>query len=588
MKTWTSTGSQKSRLMNKSFVMNSGIEFGDLFTLFSENSICLTEGDLHETMNTRTTASSTTARRQIPQHHVEPKLLYHREGTDDSEGLDVAAISKSHKEPLSYQGHASNVDKSSLKTLCPSSQERNKDAYTEHTVDIECHSSYANNSYAVEVYDKVSLPHSDKSPIVEVHLSSDLRFDSRNADKDGITRSDFTATSDAQDSVEVMKSSTTDSSTTLADTDSGRSGDNSESMPSSIGRFSVKRENALCSEISQSSAEMMKSSTTDSSTTLTETDSGKTGDNSENMLPYSVCRSSTNSENMPSSENSKEPAKVMKFSKTTDVSMTRVDTGSGRSSSNNSESMLSSSVGESSANAGNKRPSKKSSESGKSSRNSSYDKERRDRRLEELHKLGTQTLLLKRTLCYIQAIEESKRQIKFDISLNEKREKNKLLSPRRSSAAGAERLYALSLSKQVAGKKRLEKMRKSRGERQRRETFDCVVAFKSDSQSLRRNSYVSGTAKATVRHKNAKAISAIDKSGQTEVDTHANPLFVRSGSSSAAIHGRALSNCNNRRRRVYETDDETECSMMTNATSRSLYKYSLSKKQEEYGKRKKI
>jgi hypothetical protein len=86
--------------------------------------------------------------------------------------------------------------------------------------------------------------------------------------------------------------------------------------------------------------------------------------------------------------------------------------------------------------------------------NNSYGDENRPTRFEELHQLGTQALLLKRTLSYIQVIHESKRNIKFDILWNEKREKNKTPSTRETRAARTERLYNLSKSKQMHGKNR--------------------------------------------------------------------------------------------------------------------------------------
>ena len=88
----------------------------------------------------------------------------------------------------------------------------------------------------------------------------------------------------------------------------------------------------------------------------------------------------------------------------------------------------------------------------------SYGDENRPNRFEELHQLGTQALLLKRSLHYVQFIQtvmhESKRNIKFDILWNEKREKNKTRSTRETRTARTERLYNLSKSKQLQGKNR--------------------------------------------------------------------------------------------------------------------------------------
>jgi len=98
-------------------------------------------------------------------------------------------------------------------------------------------------------------------------------------------------------------------------------------------------------------------------------------------------------------------------------------------------------------------------------------------RYEELHRLGTQSLLLRRTLSYIQVMQANKRNIMFDISWEKKREKNKGKPPSGSSAASTRRSYELAKSRQAEGKKRREELAAKYEEMRMKESFDCVVAF---------------------------------------------------------------------------------------------------------------
>lgn len=86
-------------------------------------------------------------------------------------------------------------------------------------------------------------------------------------------------------------------------------------------------------------------------------------------------------------------------------------------------------------------------------------------RFEQLYRQGTQTLVLKRTLGYIQEIETSKKTIIFDKSWRKKREKMKQKMTKVSPAACSERLYEQSKHKQIEGKKRLQELAQAREEK---------------------------------------------------------------------------------------------------------------------------
>eukprot|EP00557_Chaetoceros_sp_GSL56_P008122 CAMPEP_0176496088 /NCGR_PEP_ID=MMETSP0200_2-20121128/11012_1 /TAXON_ID=947934 /ORGANISM="Chaetoceros sp., Strain GSL56" /LENGTH=281 /DNA_ID=CAMNT_0017894027 /DNA_START=436 /DNA_END=1281 /DNA_ORIENTATION=+ len=98
-------------------------------------------------------------------------------------------------------------------------------------------------------------------------------------------------------------------------------------------------------------------------------------------------------------------------------------------------------------------------------------------RVKQLHYLGTQTLLLRKTQAYIKDLQESRRIIKFEIELQKKREEKKLKyrqSLQREDCC--ERLYLHSCVKQMEAKQRIEQMRQSKNDRNRK-SFNLYAAY---------------------------------------------------------------------------------------------------------------
>jgi len=90
-------------------------------------------------------------------------------------------------------------------------------------------------------------------------------------------------------------------------------------------------------------------------------------------------------------------------------------------------------------------------------------------RFEQLYRQGTQTLISKRALCYIQEIQASKKTIMLEQHWRENRERKKLKWAKSSPASCAKRLYAQSTQKQIDGKQRRYELERAREERKNNE-----------------------------------------------------------------------------------------------------------------------
>ncbi len=88
-----------------------------------------------------------------------------------------------------------------------------------------------------------------------------------------------------------------------------------------------------------------------------------------------------------------------------------------------------------------------------------------DTRFERLYRLGTQELLMKRTLGYIKGLQESERSIIMDMKWRDYREKKKMNQTQESVNKTTSRLYDLSISKQNEGKKRRDQIATARAMR---------------------------------------------------------------------------------------------------------------------------
>lgn len=99
-----------------------------------------------------------------------------------------------------------------------------------------------------------------------------------------------------------------------------------------------------------------------------------------------------------------------------------------------------------------------------------------DTRFEQLYRLGTQEVLLKRTLGYIKGLEKSKRSIIMDIKWREHREKSKAnQSLPEIPGKASSRLYSLSKSKQEEGKKRRDQIAMARASREAERKPACIL-----------------------------------------------------------------------------------------------------------------
>lgn len=101
-------------------------------------------------------------------------------------------------------------------------------------------------------------------------------------------------------------------------------------------------------------------------------------------------------------------------------------------------------------------------------------------RFKQLHHLGTQSLLLKKTQAYIKELQESRRMIKFEMDLQRKREEKKLRFRRSLQREDCcERLYSYSLAKQQEAKRRIMQMKQAR-EEYNAKPFRLYAAYRND------------------------------------------------------------------------------------------------------------
>jgi hypothetical protein len=101
-------------------------------------------------------------------------------------------------------------------------------------------------------------------------------------------------------------------------------------------------------------------------------------------------------------------------------------------------------------------------------------------RVKQLHHLGTQNLLLKKTQAYIKELQESRRTIRFEMELQRRREEKKhqyRQSLKRESCC--ERLYSYSWAKQQEAKQRIQQIQQAKNERGSK-SFNVYAAFHNE------------------------------------------------------------------------------------------------------------
>lgn len=101
-------------------------------------------------------------------------------------------------------------------------------------------------------------------------------------------------------------------------------------------------------------------------------------------------------------------------------------------------------------------------------------------RFKELYHLGTQHLLLKRTQAYMKELQESKKVIRFEMSLQKRKEKKKMMyrQSMRQQESCCERLYSRSFSKQKEARQRIQKIAKAK--EQESKSFNIYAAFRNE------------------------------------------------------------------------------------------------------------
>lgn len=100
-------------------------------------------------------------------------------------------------------------------------------------------------------------------------------------------------------------------------------------------------------------------------------------------------------------------------------------------------------------------------------------------RLKELYRIGTQNLMLKKVQAYIKDLQESRRVVKFEMSLQKRKEKKKQKyrqSLRQEPCC--ERLYSRALAKQEEAKQRIKQIAQTR--EQDTKAFNIYAAFKNE------------------------------------------------------------------------------------------------------------
>ena len=203
----------------------------------------------------------------------------------------------------------------------------------------------------------------------------------------------------------------------------------------------------------------------------------------------------------------------------------------------------------------------------------------RPSRFEELHRLGTQALLMKRTLNYIKVIHESKRSINFDISLNKKREKQRRQYSRSSKECHA-RLFALSEAKQLEGKMRREETARFLEERSQSESrFHYIVGF--DAQRLAKESRSVGGSMSPY---------SVNTAATGDVSTFSKKHSKRSARSVQSTKSHRRKTRRHRLNSGGSTGARSQISNITAFTTNSVHDrlYNMSRGKQEYGKSRRL
>jgi hypothetical protein len=104
-------------------------------------------------------------------------------------------------------------------------------------------------------------------------------------------------------------------------------------------------------------------------------------------------------------------------------------------------------------------------------------------RFKELHSLGTQSLLLKKTQDYIKELQDARKMIRFEISFQKMRERKRQMYRQTLVREDCcERMYSYSLHKKYEAKERKEKINKAKKERNTK-PFNIYAAFGNQNVS---------------------------------------------------------------------------------------------------------